>query len=48
MNQNTQNNPAGIGINEDEINLGSLLDNLWLYKKMVGLIAAAIFVLGTA
>lgn len=48
MNQNTQNNPAGIGINEDEINLGSLLDNLWLDKKMVGLIAAAIFVLGTA
>ena len=48
MNQNTQNNQAGISINEDEINLGSLLDNLWLDKKMVGLVATAIFVLGTA
>lgn len=34
-------------MNEDEINLGSLLDSLWLDRKLVGLIAAAIFVLGT-
>lgn len=46
MNHNFQNN--SVGIDEDEINLGSLLDNLWLDKKMVGLIAAAIFALGTA
>lgn len=47
MNQNMAGiNPAGI--NEDEINLGSLLDNIWLERKMVGLIAAAIFALGTA
>jgi tyrosine-protein kinase Etk/Wzc len=46
MNQNLQNNP--VGMDEDEINLGSLLDSLWLDRKLVGLIAAAIFVLGTA
>lgn len=47
MNQNMAGiNPAGIS--EDEINLGSLLDSLWLDRKMVGLIAVAIFALGTA
>ena len=46
MNQNLQNNPGGM--DEDEINLGAMLDNLWLDRKLVGLIAAAIFVLGTA
>lgn len=46
MNQNTQNNPIDMG--EDEIDLGSLMDSLWLDRKLVGLIAAAIFVLGTA
>lgn len=47
MNQNMAGiNPTGI--NEDEINLVSLLDNIWLERKMVGLIAIAIFVLGTA
>jgi len=51
MNQNTQNNPAGINplvINEDELSLGSLLDNLWLDRKLIALIAAAVFVLGAA
>ncbi|MCG6934023.1 MAG: tyrosine protein kinase, partial [Gallionella sp.] len=33
---------------EDEINLGALLDNLWLDRKLIGLIAAVIFALGTA
>jgi tyrosine-protein kinase Etk/Wzc len=46
MNQNLQNNP--VGMDEDEINLGALLDSLWLDRKLVGLIAATIFVLGTA
>lgn len=46
MNQNLQNNP--VGMDEDEINLGAMLDNLWLDRKLVGLIAAVIFVLGTA
>ena len=35
-------------INDDEIDLGALLDNVWLDRKVVGLIAAAIFALGTA
>ena len=35
-------------MDEDEINLGALLDSLWLDRKLVGLIAAAIFLLGTA
>jgi len=46
MNQNMQNNPAAMI--EDEINIGALLDNLWLDRKMVGMIAAAIFLLGVA
>ncbi|MGC2049679.1 MAG: GNVR domain-containing protein [Gallionella sp.] len=37
-----------IAMDEDEINLGALLDSLWLDRKLVGLIAAAIFALGTA
>jgi len=51
MNQNTQNNSTGInpmGITEDNIDFGSMLDNLWLDRKMVGLIAATIFLLGAA
>ena len=47
MNQNMAGiNPTGM--NEDEINLSSLLDSLWLDRKMVGLIAVAILALGTA
>ena len=46
MNQNLQNNP--VSFEEDEINLGALLDSLWLDRKLVGLIAAAAFLLGTA
>lgn len=46
MNQNLQNNP--VGMDEDEINLGAMLDSVWLDRKLVGLIAAAIFILGTA
>ncbi len=46
MDQNIQRYP--VNADEDEINLGSLLDNIWLDRKMVGLIAAAIFALGTA
>jgi tyrosine-protein kinase Etk/Wzc len=33
---------------EDEINLGAILDNLWLDRKLIGLIAAVIFALGAA
>ena len=46
MNQNLKSNQ--MAMDEDEINLGALLDNLWLDRKLVGLIAAAIFALGTA
>lgn len=46
MNYNTQNNP--VAMDEDEINLGAMLDNLWLDRKLVGLIAAVLFALGTA
>ena len=45
MDQNTQRNP--VIIDEDEINIGSLLDSIWLDRRMMGLIAAAIFALGT-
>ncbi|MBI5430566.1 MAG: polysaccharide biosynthesis tyrosine autokinase [Nitrosomonadales bacterium] len=51
MNHNTQNNQAGlntVAISEDETSLASMLDSLWLDRKLVGLIAASIFVLGTA
>ena len=37
-----------MGVDEDEINLGVLLDSLWLDRKLVGLIAAVIITLGTA
>jgi tyrosine-protein kinase Etk/Wzc len=46
MNQNLEN--YQMGMDEDEIHLGAMLDNLWLDRKLVGLIAAAIFALGTA
>src|SRR3989338_6430326 len=47
MNQNMAGiNPTGM--NEAEINLSSLLDSLWLDRKMVGLIAVEILALGTA
>lgn len=46
MNQNLNNKL--MAVDEDEINLGAMLDNLWLDRKLVGLVAAAIFVLGTA
>lgn len=47
MNQSMQNVPVTIN-NDDEINIGSLVDTIWLDRKLVGLIVAAIFVLGTA
>lgn len=46
MDQNLKSNQ--MAVDDDEINLGALLDNLWLDRKMVGLIAAVIFALGTA
>ena len=46
MNQNPQIGQTNI--DEDAINIGSLLDSLWLDKKLVALIAISIFVLGTA
>lgn len=46
MEQNPRNyQPSMI---EDEINLGSLLDNLWLNRVLVAAITASIFILGVA
>ena len=46
MNQNLNGNQ--MVVDEDEINVGSLLDTLWLERKLVGLLAVVIFALGTA
>lgn len=46
MDQNLNNNL--MGIDDDEINLGSLLDSLWLDRKLVALVATVILALGTA
>jgi tyrosine-protein kinase Etk/Wzc len=46
MAQNPQTDSPGM--EDDEINLRALLDTLWLDKKLALLIAAPIFVLGTA
>jgi len=45
MNQNSQTNQTNI--DEDVINIGSLLDSLWLDRKLVVLVASLIFLLGT-
>jgi tyrosine-protein kinase Etk/Wzc len=46
MNQNPQTHSPGM--DDDEINLRSLLDTLWLDKKLALLIAAPVFALGLA
>jgi len=46
MNQAVQQNPSAMG--EDEINLGSLFDTLYLDRKLVAIIAIAVSVLGMA
>jgi tyrosine-protein kinase Etk/Wzc len=45
MNQNLQNN---LGIDEEEINLGALLDTLYLDRKVVAMVAIPIALLGLA
>lgn len=46
MQQNMQN--KSVTTDEDEINLGTILDGLWLDRKLVLIIAAVIFALGAA
>jgi len=37
-----------MGVDKDQINIVALLDSLWLDRKVVGLVAAVIFVIGVA
>lgn len=46
MDQNAQRHP--VNLEDDEINIGSLIDSLWLDRKLVGLVAAVIFALGAS